>query len=817
MEAELKYPIKVLYVEDNPMDIDLTRQVFDKLKDKFLFTYIMTGKEAIELLQNEKFDLILLDNHLPDTEGVDLIPRILQIKVSAPILLVTGLGDEELVLKAIKLGASDYIVKDSTYLEKLPETLERAYIISKTMKPVRFKAKVEPIKVLYIEHNEQDIELVENYLFKNFKNIRIKSIRSSLEALSLLEEEKFDVILMDLRMPDIDALELIRRLKHKNIDAPIIIITGKGDEYSTIEAMKLGVYDYVSKDINYIEKLPRIIETNYLRYIYDKSILNHEKKYLDLNITLEQQYQEKTLSLITEIERRKESEKKYYDLYNNFLSFLQSLSEIVIVKDKNLKVTFGNKAFEKFFDLKLESIEREKLTVSYKLFQSQNLIFDNEVKTKKSELRSIVKLITTDGRTRYFEVIKKPLFDIENNFDGIISVYRDLTERIMLERELKLSEERYRSFISNSTELIYSFELEAPIPIHLSEEEPINILYKSAKLRECNYAFAKSYGFTSSIEIINYPIGQFFPLISENVRKALKNFINGNYVLKSFETQSVTKEGEVRYFLESLVGTIENQKLTRIWGVKRDVTELKKLNLLLEEKVKERTRELEMAIQDRESFNYSVVHDLKAPLRAIIGFSEMIIEDYKDKLNEEVKSLINDIIQNGKHLQNLIDDLPRLSRVSLQSLKQETFSLKNLIQQILNELNESKPIENTKIIVNELPEIYGDKALLKVAFINLISNAIKFTRKTKNPEIEIGFFEEDENYVIFIRDNGAGFDERYSEKLFQPFQRLHQPDEFPGTGIGLAIVKKIVDKHKGKIWAKSKINEGTTFFVALKK
>lgn len=280
MQTELKYPIKVLYVEDNPMDIDLTKQVFNKLKDKFLFTYKMSGKEAIELLQTEKFDLILLDNHLPDIEGIDLIPRILQLNISSPILIVTGLGDEELVLKAIKLGASDYIVKDSNYLEKLPESLERAYIISKSMKTVRFKSRVDSIKVLYVEYNEQDIELVENYLYKNFKNISLKSIRSSLEALSLLDEEKFDVILMDLRMPDIDALELIRKLKHKNIDAPIIIITGKGDEYSAIEALKLGVYDYVIKDIYYIEKLPRIIENNYLRYIYDKSILNQKKKML---------------------------------------------------------------------------------------------------------------------------------------------------------------------------------------------------------------------------------------------------------------------------------------------------------------------------------------------------------------------------------------------------------------------------------------------------------------------------------------------------------------------------------------------------------
>ncbi len=314
---EINYPIKILYAEDNPTDIDLTRQVFDKLKDKFSFTFVMTGKELINQVKENSYDIILLDNHLPDVEGVDLIPKLINLKVTSPIVIITGLGDEELVLKALRFGASDYISKTGDYIQKLPDYLERVYVVNKKLKQTKFHVRIEELQVLYIEHDEHDIELLERFIRRETPYIKITSVKSSIDALRLIEEKDFDLILIDLRMPDIDGLELVRRIKHKKYDLPIIIVTGKGDEQSAIEALKLGVYDYVSKDINYIEKLPRIIETSYLKFKYDKSLLNHERKYLDLNITLEQQFQEKTISLVKEIEHRKESEKKYFDLYKN--------------------------------------------------------------------------------------------------------------------------------------------------------------------------------------------------------------------------------------------------------------------------------------------------------------------------------------------------------------------------------------------------------------------------------------------------------------------------------------------------------------------
>ncbi len=238
MEEIVHYPIKIIYAEDNPLDVDLTIQAFKNLKDKFDFEFVMTGKELIEKIKEKSYDIILLDNHLPDVEGVDLIQKISSLNIKTPIVIITGLGDDELVLKAIKFGAVDYIPKIGDYLEKLPHYLQRIYELSKSVKHPRYHVRLEEIKLLYIEHDLQDIELLERYILREYPHIKVKSITSSTDALKLLEEENFDLILIDLRMPDIDGIEFTRRLKEFQKEIPIIIITGKGDEKSAVEALK---------------------------------------------------------------------------------------------------------------------------------------------------------------------------------------------------------------------------------------------------------------------------------------------------------------------------------------------------------------------------------------------------------------------------------------------------------------------------------------------------------------------------------------------------------------------------------------------------
>ncbi|MCX8056954.1 MAG: response regulator [Ignavibacteria bacterium] len=817
MEAHLKYPIKIIYAEDNPLDIDLTKQIFANLKHKFDLNFVLTGKELLEEIKQRNYDLILLDNHLPDVEGVDLIPKIKSLNIDTPIVILTGLGDEDLVLKAIKFGASDYIAKSGDYLEKLPDYLERVYILNSKTKTARYHVRIEHLEILYIEHDLNDINLLDRYLKKETPYIKLTYVTNSIDALNLINERDFDLILIDLRMPDIDGIELVRRIKHKKVDVPIIIVTGKGDEKSAIEAMKLGVYDYVIKDIDYIERLPRIIEISYLRYKYDKSLLNHERKFFELQITLEQQYQEKTISLIKEIERRKESEEKYFELYKTFENFLNTLTDLVIVKDKDLKVRFVNTAFENFFELKSEQIYNNQFNKNFREFERENAQLDFEVRNLQSKIVKLIKIQDKTGEEKYFEVIKSPIFNESNEFNGIVSIYRELTTRIKLENQLRYSEERYKTFIENSSELIASFELKEPVNINQPTEKIINEIYRIAKLSECNDAFVQGHGFSSIQELNGYPIGYFIPLVSEQNRQLMKEFISNNFKIKNHESKELTKDGSIIYFAMSMNGIIENEKLVRIWIVKRDITELKKFTLELEDRVKERTRELELLNKELESFNSAVSHDLKAPLRAIVGFGEMILRDYGNQVNDEVKDLLNDIITNGKKLQVMLEDLLRLSKISLVGLKLQMFSMNDLIEEIIDEFRSRNELGHVKVIIEELPEIYADKGLIKISFTNLISNAIKFSLKKENPLIEITNISDEKNLIIVVKDNGAGFDMKYLSKLFQPFQRLHTEFEFPGAGIGLAIVKRIIDKHNGTIWAESIINEGSKFYVSIPK
>lgn len=255
-----------------------------------------------------------------------------------------------------------------------------------------------------------------------------------------------------------------------------------------------------------------------------------------------------------------------------------------------------------------------------------------------------------------------------------------------------------------------------------------------------------------------------------------------------------------------------------IWDVverKRKEEYLKDLNEKLEIRVADRTKELEKANRELESFSYSVSHDLRAPLRHITGFIEMLKNEIKDKTDEKTDHYIDVISHSTVRMGQLIEDLLSFSRMKRMVMSRQTVNMDKLVDDILTEFSDE--IEKTKIDVKKksLPETEGDSAMLRIVFVNLISNAVKFTSKTSNPAMIIGSEMIDGENVYFVRDNGAGFDMRYSDKLFGVFQRLHSENEFEGVGIGLAMVRNIVERHEGRIWAESKPGEGTCFFLVL--
>jgi signal transduction histidine kinase len=237
----------------------------------------------------------------------------------------------------------------------------------------------------------------------------------------------------------------------------------------------------------------------------------------------------------------------------------------------------------------------------------------------------------------------------------------------------------------------------------------------------------------------------------------------------------------------------------------------------LENKVKERTSQLEHVNSELEAFSYSISHDLRTPLRAINGYSIMLKEDYGEKLDDEGNRIIRNIITNAKMMGQLIDDLLAFSRLGKKELVRTQVDMQSLATTIADELLQHEPEGKYHIQIDLLPPAEADQVMIRQALMNLLSNAIKYSSKKDNPEIEIGYKDEIENITYYIKDNGAGFDMAYVNKLFGVFQRLHSQEEFEGTGVGLALVKRIIDKHRGEVWAEGEENIGATFYFSLPK
>jgi light-regulated signal transduction histidine kinase (bacteriophytochrome) len=242
--------------------------------------------------------------------------------------------------------------------------------------------------------------------------------------------------------------------------------------------------------------------------------------------------------------------------------------------------------------------------------------------------------------------------------------------------------------------------------------------------------------------------------------------------------------------------------------------EIRKLN----QELGRRAVELEASNKELESFAYSVSHDLRAPLRHMVGYSELLQKQASSLLDEKSLRFIRTILESAKRMGNLIDDLLAFSRIGRAETKKTEVDLKQLVDDVVAEIAQDAKGRDIAWKVGALPVCYGDRSMLRLVVINLVSNAVKFTRARKPAEIEIGCVDRDKNEVeVFVRDNGAGFDMQYADKLFGVFQRLHLPEQFEGTGIGLATVQRVVHRHGGQVRGEGAVDHGATFFFSLPK
>jgi len=398
--------------------------------------------------------------------------------------------------------------------------------------------------------------------------------------------------------------------------------------------------------------------------------------------------------------------------------------------------------------------------------------------------------------------------DEEKLFQEIGRRLADGLTSLLSRRDLQASEDRYRRITEGLTDYQYSVRIDNGRPVETTQSP--------------SCAAITGYTAQEFAADPNLWIQMVVPEDRDMVRERVQQILAGKEI-PPIEHRIFREDGALRWVSDTTFLLKDaSGKLLSYHGVIKDVTErkraedeIRKLNAELEQRVAERTQALEVANRELEAFSYSVSHDLRAPLRAIKGFSQVLLQDSAEKLDEQAQGLLRRVNAGVEKMAQLIDDLLQLSKISRQEMRIEPVDLSALAREAVEELEAVKSAHVTTWTIAPEAAVSGDPGLLRVALYNLLDNARKYSSKREVAHVEFGLTEKDGRPVYFVRDNGAGFDMAYAGKLFGAFQRLHTPAEFPGSGIGLATVARIVHRHGGEIWAESKLNEGASFFFTL--
>ncbi|MBI3479822.1 MAG: PAS domain S-box protein [Nitrosomonadales bacterium] len=499
-----------------------------------------------------------------------------------------------------------------------------------------------------------------------------------------------------------------------------------------------------------------------------------------------------------------------------FLSLIiENIPDMVFLKDaKELRFVRFNKAGEELLGFSRDELLGKN---DYDFFPREQADFftekDREVLANGQLYDIPEEPIDSKTGKRILHTKKLPILDANGNLAYLLGISEDITERIQAENEirelnrdlerrvqerteeLRESEERFRSVASNTPDHLIVQDRELRYTM---------VINPQLGLTEKDMLGKTDYDFLSREE-------------ADKLTKVKRQVLDTGTAIH-FETPLRSLSGEEEFFDGSYVPKFKtNGEVDGLIGYFKNITERKRFeqNIRhLNNELQQHAGALEAANKELEAFSYSVSHDLRTPLRAIDGFSRILLDDYTDKLDAEGKRLLNVVRDNAGKMGQLIDDILKFSRAGRLEINFSGIDMEGLVREVYEELRPTA-MRELQVEIGHIPPAQGDRAMMRQVIVNLLSNAIKFTRSRESARIEVGSSVEGNETIYFVKDNGAGFDMQYVDRLFGVFQRLHTANEFEGTGIGLAIVKRIINRHCGRVWAEGKVNGGATIYFTL--
>lgn len=534
-------------------------------------------------------------------------------------------------------------------------------------------------------------------------------------------------------------------------------------------------------------------------------------------------YAMKTRRIVRDSAIQLMAEQKLNQVRREWQDIFQAIGHASVILDTDHNIIAANRAVTIASGMAEEELIGKKC---YEIFHGKNFTDSAEgCPMKRAILSNHLETVEVemDAFNGTFLVSCTPIFDEQGHISKVIHIATDITERKLAVESLKESEERLEFVLEGSQLGYWDWNI------------------KTGKV-ERNRRWAEMLGYT--LKEIELNVKQWTDLHHPDDRpaawKSIMDHLKGDTEMHKLEYRMLTKDGHYKWILDcaKVVQRDTQGAPLRMSGTHTDITQrklaeeqIRVLNTELEQRVRIRTAQLEAANKELESFSYSVSHDLRSPLRGIDGWSLALAEEYVDILDDQGKIFIDRIRSETQHMSQLIDAMLKLSRLTRSEIHLIPINLSQLAHTIVSRLCATYPKRLSNFLIQPDLTVNGDLGMIDIVLTNLIGNALKFTEKRALPRIELGQLSPEEEsashkestvkaeergkQIFFIRDNGAGFDMTYSEKLFGAFQRLHKSNEFPGTGIGLATVQRIVHRHGGQIWAEAAVNQGATFYFTL--